>query len=118
MHRARQDKEACHRRLKIPPSQKKNPHRRKCKLVTQREASGILTEWPDEKRRCLMRISCRDSEEERVHWEGGDDGYTTDCWDIRNSQRVQGEGEDCRYMGEGLDGRNSRYMGKAGTLHE
>lgn len=36
-------------RLKIPLSQKKNPHRRKCKLVTQRKASGIFTEWLDEK---------------------------------------------------------------------
>lgn len=53
------------RRLKIPPSQKKNPHRRKCKLVIQRKASGILTGWPDEKRRCLKRISCRDNKEER-----------------------------------------------------
>lgn len=71
------------RRLKIPPSQKKNPHRRKCKLVIQRKASGILTGWPDEKRRCLKRISCRDNKEERVHRDGRDSGYAERAGTLR-----------------------------------
>lgn len=76
-------------RLKIPPSQERNPHRRKCKLMTQRKASGILTGRPDETRRHLKRISHRDNAEGKVHREG------RDSW----------------------DSRNSGYTGKAGTLH-